>query len=1062
MKCIRFGFLLAILSVWCLGVCAQNRITTADLPYLCDFEDDAENANWVLNPGIEQIITTNAWTINTATAYTGEKALYVSCDAGVTDSFANTNNVLIAYRDVSLERGNYDIAFDWIGMGNKGDGYLKVVFESRSTNSIVCLGNSVEPSWVSYAVSCMGSNTRLNGFDSWQHVQVSVNIPRALANADDTRLLFVWVNSSAAAGQSVAIDNVQLAKASVNGYPDNIHVVTQLNTSTISWNGAADSYEILYRKKGDSAFTSVKSDSAEVVLNRAEFGAYEFWICGINGTDKTVYTIFPKVFLYETDCFDILNMYNATFEYGKWDKRKGKTIEGNIKVDFDADDVRSRHTTHYDTTEIDPRTITRVGKQTIGLRTVPVGEMGSVRLGNWNTGSEYESITFRYEVESEISALLLLKYAIVLENPDHDADDQPRFTLEIHDQNGNQVEPICGAADFHAPTSTEWADPEIKSLWHEATGTGSVSVHWQDWRVVGINLEKYVGQELYITFTSYDCDQGGHYGYAYFTLRCSRTDVDGLPWGTDAQTQMFTAPDGFNYAWFNVLDTLFRDTITTERYFPVNAMDTNKYVCHATYPTNDQCGFELYATAKPHNPLAEIQWQWTPQNCQNGFVLYNASHIGLTNQITGEVEHDYSQRINYCRWTLPDGRVVSDSLWYQGHKVSVSNLGDTLTYRLWTGVYVNDSLFQDSTELTIHIPAIGRIDNVVDTTICEGMQVEFPVGSGNMYMEQGEYVDNQISTITGCDSVTTLHLQVIPSKRVVVYDTICAEATYSFANRLLRKTGTYVDTLSAYSTGCDSIITLYLTCAERPVVFASQSEICGGVLGGDQLVFTALHSEWVDSFKVVVPGQGEFVFPGRQADMQLSVAPTDVRAGRYTAQVLSYMSWCDTYVDTCSFAINLSNSIVEPALGEMFIIRNADFNDNYHIVSYQWYKDGLAIVGATDAAYYEQGMSSDAQYSVAVVLEDGTSLWICPFSYSLLTPIESVSTGSLPQAIALRRGETVSFDEQGALSYEWLTVSGQSVSRGQSYRVSAPAVAGWYLLRVCTSNGMRIIRVVVL
>ena len=234
------------------------------------------------------------------------------------------------------------------------------------------------------------------------------------------------------------------------------------------------------------------------------------------------------------------------------------------------------------------------------------------------------------------------------------------------------------------------------------------------------------------------------------------------------------------------------------------------------------------------------------------------------------------------------------------------------------------------------------------------------------------------------------------------------------------------------------------------------------MLGGDQLVFTALHSEWVDSFKVVVPGQGEFVFPGRQADMQLSVAPTDVRAGRYTAQVLSYMSWCDTYVDTCSFAINLSNSIVEPALGEMFIIRNADFNDNYHIVSYQWYKDGLAIVGATDAAYYEQGMSSDAQYSVAVVLEDGTSLWICPFSYSLLTPIESVSTGSLPQAIALRRGETVAFEENEALSYEWLTVSGQSVSRGQSYRVSAPAVAGWYLLRVCTSNGMRIIRVVVL
>ena len=129
-----------------------------------------------------------------------------------------------------------------------------------------------------------------------------------------------------------------------------------------------------------------------------------------------------------------------------------------------------------------------------------------------------------------MSALLLLKYAMVLENPDHSAKDQPRFTLTITDTQGNAIDTECADVDFHAPTSEEWSDTEVKALWHEATSSGKL-VHWQDWRTIGINLEQHVGKELVITFTSYDCDQGGHFGYAYFTLRCARTDVDGLPWG---------------------------------------------------------------------------------------------------------------------------------------------------------------------------------------------------------------------------------------------------------------------------------------------------------------------------------------------------------------------------------------------------------------------------------------------------------------------------------------------------------------------------------------------------
>ena len=119
------------------------------------------------------------------------------------------------------------------------------------------------------------------------------------------------------------------------GYPSNIHVTTVLNTSTISWEGDAEQYEVMYRKKTDNTFTSVPVVGTTVTQQNMEYGAYEFWVCSVNGEDKSIYTVFPVVYIYETDCFDALNMYNATFEYGNWN-RTGRTPKGYERVEKDA------------------------------------------------------------------------------------------------------------------------------------------------------------------------------------------------------------------------------------------------------------------------------------------------------------------------------------------------------------------------------------------------------------------------------------------------------------------------------------------------------------------------------------------------------------------------------------------------------------------------------------------------------------------------------------------------------------------------------------------------------
>ena len=976
---------------------AQTAIGMADLPYFCDFEDDAENANWVLNPNIGMITTPNAWVIGAANAYTGEKGLYVSRDGGTSATYAAANNVLIAYRDISLDMGDYDVAFDWVGIGNRDKGYLKVVFEGRDAASIKCLGNAVEPSWVSYAIPLMGGSTRLNNEASWQHVQTTVRIPRALANATDTRIFFIWVSDNSADNQaSVVIDNFQLAKASPTGYPEDIHVSTYLNTSTVSWTGGADSYEILYRPKGVEEFVSVESSTPSLVLQGVPYGAYEFWICGRNGTDKTVYTIFPIVYLYETDCFDALNMYGVTFEYGKWDASKGRTVAGTSRLDDGTSSIYSRHTTHFDHAETDPRTRTVLPNgEVICLHTVPEDEYGSVRLGNWGTGSEYEEMTFRYTVESDMSALLLLKYAIVLENPDHNAADQPRFTVTVTDTEGNSVDTKCADVDFHAPTSSEWDDPEVQALWHEAHVSGREVIHWQEWRTIGINLEQYVGKELLITLTTYDCDQSGHFGYAYFTLRCSRTDVDGIPWGEDAETQSFEAPAGFNYAWFNVLDTLHKtDTLSTERIFYIDETDENDYICYVTYPTNPDCGFVFEASAKPHTPIAEIQYEWQPKDCKNGVFVRNASHIGMLHRSSGTMEHRYDLQIEHCRWTMPDG-TVTDKPMYDGFFVPMPDEGGTLTYSMWAGVYVNDSLFQDSTTLTIDVPAIGPVEVHQYEDLCSGGEIEFPVGSGTMRRSKGDYKEEKKSLVTGCDSTTWLHLDVIQPLMTDVYDTICAEGTYWFVDEYVSEPRMHRKVLPALSTGCDSIVSLYLTRAERPMVSLQNAELCGE----DALVFDVSHSEWVDSVKIIVQGQDEYVYDGRTPDMQVRIEPGTIRANasRYYAQVLSYMSWCEAYVDTCSFNINLSSNVVEVVLDNVFAVRNTENNGGYEMVSFQWYADGEPIRGATAPVFYAQDMSPETVYTVHVVLSNGMPLWICPFTLDSRTPIENVSQDGAPR-----------------------------------------------------------------
>ena len=80
---------------------------------------------------------------------------------------------------------------------------------------------------------------------------------------------------------------------------------------------------------------------------------------------------------------------------------------------------------------------------------------------------------------------------------------------------------------------------------------------------------------------------------------------------------------------------------------------------------------------------------------------------------------------------------------------------------------------------------------------------------GHSYSSAGTYYDTTSSTITGCDSITSVTLTGGVTVNQSISRTICAGGTYSFGGHLYNSTGTYADTSTAAS-GCDSITTLNL------------------------------------------------------------------------------------------------------------------------------------------------------------------------------------------------------------------------------------------------------------
>jgi PKD repeat protein len=171
-----------------------------------------------------------------------------------------------------------------------------------------------------------------------------------------------------------------------------------------------------------------------------------------------------------------------------------------------------------------------------GLFILPPGETYSARLGNDNTGAEAEQLRYSLTVTPETN-LFIYKYAVVLEDPGHIPENQPSFTIEVTDENGVIIDPICGYYYVYAQQGLPgWST--------------CGNVVWKNWTTVGLNLDPYLGENITIVFTTRDCEQTGHFGYAYLSASCGKLQME-ISYCPQNNLATLTAPSGFTYLWNN-------------------------------------------------------------------------------------------------------------------------------------------------------------------------------------------------------------------------------------------------------------------------------------------------------------------------------------------------------------------------------------------------------------------------------------------------------------------------------------------------------------------------------
>jgi len=611
----------------------------------------------------------------------------------------------------------------------------------------------------------------------------------------------------------------------------NVHVENISDGSIlISWDNdpTSQGWIVEYRKKDStiSHFDTTMTNSITIPSSEVT-GYYDCWIHSLCDSLNLLCAEYIEFINIETagNCMNYtdLTSTDVTANYGTY---QNPYIFTGL-IDNGPLDIKSRHTVNIDTSARDARTNNM-------LRIIPNGEKTSVRLGNWKDGAQAESLTYRYIVDTNNYDLMILNYAIVLQDPNHTPSNQPRFLLEILNNNNVLIDSVCGYANFIASNTLGWN-----------TVQGS-NVIWKDWTTVGFDISQYHGQVIKVRLTTFDCKDGGHYGYAYYTLKCGTKKVTSSACG-DTQTNIFTAPAGFNYKWYSSANP--NTVISTQRVLDIITDSSQNYHCLVSSKENPNCNFIIDAYAGRRLPLADFSYTSNWQPC------YFEVHFTNNSKISADGINPLPSGIacETVEWIFDDGDIQ-----YIDNPVKRYSSSGDYTVKLVAGLANNQCT--DTIEMVISLAGPTGILRIVgDSSLCQGESTTLTATLEGTYKWNNGATTQSISFTPTIDSLYTVQVMDtancphFASRMVIVhpnyngvdvFDTACDNFEYNAQGTILTESGIYpLNLRSVY--GCDSNIILHLTI--NPSFFDTTSQ---SICKNEELEFHGLRLDSTGVYEV--------------------------------------------------------------------------------------------------------------------------------------------------------------------------------------------------------------------
>lgn len=1074
---------IAVAILLVASVSAQNSSS-----YSCDFENAAQNAQWTLVSGVYASQIAHKWVIGSAVNNTrnGSQAMYVSADNGVSNSYSATPSCIMAYTEVDLIEGKYSMSFDWLARGDnitKLEGlYVAAIPLKDLADKTIPINynpNTGIPDKLKPYLCELTDDGGfvLNGRMSWRTATAEFE-----SEGEPLRITFLWnVGNGTVRNPSASIDNISIVPSGACPMPSMLQLVvdtTQNNNNVqLIWDDCnVDRYDIrifshlenrwIYRTTADTTITIVG-------LAQGETDVYVRSVC--EGNMMSMPQILTQFVYYpQSLCIDYFTMSDENCYVGPGeapfyqllvrDTRTPFFHWEHKRVDYGYQDALSRHTIHFDHDEYDYYTNYK-------LKVVPDEDIAVVRLGNDIIGSECERVEFRMHADKNKAQMLRLKYALVLEAPNHDngkteQDIQnynvanPAFTLDILDEHGNSLGNCYDAVFSSGVQMGEgWHTEPMGKMERRPPQSGiCADIRWKDWTTVGLNLEEYDGMDLIIRLTTYDCNATGHFGYAYFTLSCGASALDGLRCG-EVNTS-FVAPDGFKYRWYHqedekdLHDPIFGQLfdwskiVSRDRIFEVDVNDDRRYCVDLMFAADTTCYFTLRASARPYYPHPDFTMEFTPKDCQNIYTFRSTANVVDISQVTGEVTPT-DLKVDYVTWEFDDGTMAevgttkhvfpNEGGWF--HVKQYAYLGECTPEVL-------DSL--------VYIPPIGTV--FTDSLVIGCTTIGYQYGD-SVFTKPTFYRDTLVA-YTGCDSIVNLDIRLTEPTFDTIRATILDNQFYTFPNedgtgtRRLSTAGEYDAVIPTLIAGCDSSIHLilrvhdilevdmdrnYVLCADENSLTLPFSFIKG---------FSDYYYLKADATPFAAVGETPTLIT--QPYITLPV-PQPITPNVYNITV--------GFVDTISgnvekdvtLTVNYADTILQQKWNDVIAILSENYNGGYHFTGFQWYCNDTPIAGANGPYLYLEGSQLDlnATYYARLTRDDGVTLNTCP-----ITPVIRHDVQQFPTIVGTAQRISRRFAEPSQVSF--YTLSGtlySTIALGEGEQtVVMPAHEGVYIMTVKTTS----------